>query len=218
MYNNRGRAAVVVLVVVLVFGVFAGFGWYLITDGGKTSVASAFDQLKMAMGMEGLPEAKPIPGPLMPSPEEPSPQPDKVITPPADLVPDIQTPDQAVTFPGMGGAQPAEEDNSPAAVLKACMEKLEQDDTIGAEQFVSEKGMHLTLGGTTGIHEILWKGMFKIHAYDEIGYDQGKIAGQTALFPIYTNLGRNRMIAVWIVMANRGDGWKLDHFSDPRRY
>ena len=116
--------------------------------------------------------------------------------------------------PGASG----EPGTAPAAVLKACIDKLKQDDVIGAEQFVSENGMKYTVGSTIGAHEVLWKGLYRLHAYDGVDYDRAKITGQTAWIPVYTDLGQNRMIATYAVMANRGDGWKLDHLCDERKY
>jgi len=108
-------------------------------------------------------------------------------------------------------------DGSPITSLKACIDKLRQNDLIGAEQYVSENGMRFTYGNTQGIHEVLWKGLVKLHTYDEIGYDETSVAGQTAWVPLYTRLGNNRMTTM-LIMANRGDGWKLDHLCDVRRY
>ncbi len=44
------------------------------------------------------------------------------------------------------------------------------------------------------------------------------MVGQTAWIPVYTRLvGSRKMVSVYIIMANRGDGWKLDDIYDPKR-
>jgi hypothetical protein len=107
---------------------------------------------------------------------------------------------------------------SPTEVLKACVAKLKSCDLVGAERYVSPNGLTYTLGATTGVHEILWKGLYQVQAYQTIGYDAMKVSGQTALVPLYASLGDKRMVAAYVVMAHRGDGWKLDHITDPTRF
>ncbi len=107
---------------------------------------------------------------------------------------------------------------SPSEVLKACVAKLKSNDLVGAERYVSPNGLTYTLGVTTGVHEVLWKGLYQVQAYQTIGYDAIKVSGQTALVPLYASLGDKRMVAAYVVMAHRGDGWKLDHITDPTRF
>lgn len=108
-------------------------------------------------------------------------------------------------------------DNSPGSVVKSCMSKLQNRDIIGAEQYVSDNGRKMSLSGMTGIHKILMKNMIDNHSFDEIGYNDAKIHGQTAWVPIYSKLdARNKIISLYILCANRGDGWKVDDLYDPR--
>jgi hypothetical protein len=107
---------------------------------------------------------------------------------------------------------------SPEDVLKACVANLKRNDIVGSERYVSSNGLSFTLGTTVGVHEVLWKGLFQVQAYQSIGYDAIKMSGQTALVPLYANLGENKTIVAYVVMAHRGDGWKLDHITDPSRF
>jgi hypothetical protein len=110
-----------------------------------------------------------------------------------------------------------EQSGSPTDILQACMDKLHERDIIGAEQYVSENGRRFVLGNTTGIHKVLLKYVMDAHMYDEIGYDKAEINGQTTWVPVYSRLGGGRkMVTVFIIMANRGDGWKLDDLYDPK--
>lgn len=107
---------------------------------------------------------------------------------------------------------------TPTDVLKACVDSLKRNDLVGCEKYVSPNGMTFAMGSTIGVHEILWKGIFNIQAYQGIGYNSAKISGQTALIPLYADLGETRTIVAYVVMAHRGDGWKLDHITDPSRF
>lgn len=101
------------------------------------------------------------------------------------------------------------------------MDKLHQHDIVGAEQYISENGRQVTLYDTTGVHKILMKHVIDARAFDEIGYDQAKTTGQTTWVPIFSRLDpsnkNNKIVSVYIVLANRGDGWKVDDLYDPKR-
>ncbi|MHB0997908.1 MAG: hypothetical protein ACYC27_01575 [Armatimonadota bacterium] len=113
---------------------------------------------------------------------------------------------------------PAVSDNSPGSIVKACMSKLQSRDIIGAEQYVSENGKQFTMSGMTGIHKVLMKNMVDVRSFDEIGYKDAKIYGQTAWVPIYSKLdAKSKIVSLYILVANRGDGWKVDDLYDPRR-
>ena len=114
---------------------------------------------------------------------------------------------------------PTKNNISPVDILRACIDKLKAGDIIGAEEFVSPSGLKFTSGATVGVHKVMRKGLVELHNFDEIGYKDAKVNGQTAWIPIYTNLGpRKKMISVYIIMANRGDGWKLDDIFDPKQF
>lgn len=109
-------------------------------------------------------------------------------------------------------------DNSPISILQSCMTKLKSRDIIGAEAYVSENGRKYTINGMTGIHKLLLKNVIDTHAFDEIGYNDIKITGQTAWVPIYSKLdAKNKIVSLYIILANRGDGWRVDDLYDPRR-
>lgn len=115
-------------------------------------------------------------------------------------------------------AVPDKSDNSPVAVLQACMTKLKSRDIIGAESFVSENGRKYTVNGMSGVHKLLLKNVIDTRAFDEIGYADTKITGQTAWVPIYSKLdAKNKIVSLYIILANRGDGWRVDDLYDPRR-
>lgn len=127
---------------------------------------------------------------------------------------------------GIGGAASTEaakpeqdkSDNSPVAILQSCMTKLKSRDIIGAEAYISDNGKKYTVNGMTGIHKLLLKNVIDTHAFDEIGYNDTKITGQTAWVPIYSKLDtKNKIVSLYIILANRGDGWKVDDLYDPRR-
>jgi len=157
-----------------------------------------------------------------------------VIPPPAPATgeqnaapsPGVQLPGFLTNPFGIGSAQTLEgsvnagaaSDNSPSGTLKSCMAKLQNRDIIGAEQFVSDNGRKMTLNGMTGVHKLLFKNLIDLHAFDEIGYKDIAITGQTAWVPVYSNLDtKNRMVALYIILANRGVGWQVDDLYDPRR-
>lgn len=121
---------------------------------------------------------------------------------------------------GAKGSVAAGPENGPVRILQKCMDKLHTRDIIGAEYFVSENGKKLTLNSTIGIHKILLKFVIDSQTYDEIGYGDANIAGQTTWVPIYSSLDPNgkqkRMVTAYIIMANRGDGWKIDDLYDAR--
>jgi|GEM_PF-6735537 len=154
-------------------------------------------------GLPGFGLPNPLPGTSQPSTKEPS-----------------QSADQqpSGTLDDAGAALDQLKLQSPSDVLKACVAKLKNCDLVGAERYVSPNGLTYTLGTTTGVHEVLWKGLYQVQAYQTIGYDAMKVSGQTALVPLYASLGEKRMIAAYVVMAHRGDGWKLDHITDPTRF
>lgn len=111
---------------------------------------------------------------------------------------------------------PIGKDNAPVSVLKACMVKIKNRDIIGAERFVSENGKLVSHNGMTGVHKLLLKNFVDQHVFDEIGYNDSKINGQTCWVPVYTLLdGKNRMTVLYIILANRGDGWFVDDLYNP---
>lgn len=225
MLNSDGKAGIGVLVVLLILmGVGSG-AWYVANDGWSGTPAGTLNKLKTMVSGEGRVQEQSVIPPVTSKPEAsssgthavpPGLPGSQVEASPYTGTPATPEGEQAATNPTPGaGGQPG---TAPAAVLKSCIDKLKQDDIIGAEQFVSDEGMKYTVGGTTGVHEVLWKGLYRLHAYDGLDYDRAKTTGQTAWIPVYTDLGSSRMVVAYAVMANRGAGWKLDHLCDERKY
>lgn len=226
MGSSSGKASVVALWVILGLCVAGIAGWYFaVPEGTKATITDSIAAIRQRFGGDSsdIEQAAPLrTEPPMASPQETVGKPEF----PGQTATSPATPSSPAS-PTEGAVTPApeatpvsrsgSEDGTPESVLKACAEKLKENDVIGAEEYVTENGMKFTVGTTVGIHEILWKGLYKLHAYDEIGYDEATVAGQTAWIPLYTRLGRTRMVTM-LVMANRGDGWKLDHLCDAKKF
>jgi len=150
-----------------------------------------------------------------PTEAQPAPGPEVAQTPEEGAQPESH---DGALAPGTIALQAPEAAARPTGVLKSCIGRLSQDDLIGAEQYVTPNGLAFKRGDTTGAHIVLWKALYGMRAYDEVGYKELKVSGQTAWIPVYSHIGNNRLTAIYIVMANRGDGWKLDCVVDPKKY
>ncbi|MHB1457216.1 MAG: hypothetical protein ACYC0V_09910 [Armatimonadota bacterium] len=245
MLNNNGSAGFIVLIVIIVL---IGAGVYVVMEVPaaqpvKEYIATIFPSIA---GTEPIDETIPqMPGkqPAFPPLNE-----QQASTPPVGTQPGQTTEQQTGTPPvsgslvepqpggfpiagilnpfGIGSAQSSDTtkavqdktNNSPVAILQACMTKLKSRDIIGAETFVSENGRKYTMNGMSGVHKLLLKNVIDTKAFDEIGYADIKVNGQTAWVPLYSNLdAKNKIVSLYIILANRGDGWRVDDLYDPRR-
>ena len=210
MLNHHGRATFWVVVFLAILALCAFGLWLTLNDGLKGTVAGTWEKLRAAtIGTREavVPFVSLVPKKTVTEPPAAEPPADPLSTEESTSMPDVGAPVDSTS----------KNTGSPVIILKACIQKLQHGDLIGTEQYVSENGMRFTQGRTIGIHEVLWKGLFKLHSYDEVGYDQARVTGQTAWIPLYTRLGETRMVTM-LIMANRGDGWKLDHLIDARKY
>lgn len=210
----------VFVVVLLAGGLITAYGF----ARGWDKVHDAYDSALAWVGIgpkfqqaESITPAPGVPPEVAPAPEQPAPESEIVQAPPseAELQPESHT---DTTSPGSVGLQAPEAAVRPTGILKACIDRLSKDDLIGAEQYVSPNGFAFRRGDTVGAHVVLWKALYGMRAYDEVGYNDLKVTGQTAWIPVYSRIGDKRMAAIYIIVANRGDGWKLDSVVDPKRY
>lgn len=198
MLNRHGKASfwVIAFLVLIILSILS---WYVNKDfwiAAWDNVAGVGSKIKNTVSPKMEYEAVTIPKPpkpaAEPAPAEPQPAPQPA--------------------PEAAAAAPAVDKTSPVEILQSCVGKLKEGDLVGAEEFVSPTGIK------AGIHKSIRKGLVEQHAYDEIGFKDAKINGQTAWIPVYTNLGAGKkMVNVYIIMANRGDGWKLDDIFDPKQ-
>lgn len=223
MLNTHGRAGVVVLTMILIIAAVSSGVWYAVNKGWSGTPAGTWSGFRAMIASDsGRPAessaAKIDSKPVLPSADKSALPPGLPQTAESGQNPAVSEPAVSGSVQNPAPASTGQSGAAPASVLKACIERLKLDDVIGAEQYVSENGMRYTVGSTVGVHEVLWKGLYRLHAYDGVDYDRAKLSGQTAWVPVYTNLGQGRMITAYAVLANRGDGWKLDHLCDERKY
>lgn len=248
MNNNGRAALVILLIIMLLAVAVYAVMTVPEAQPIKDYIATVFPSISSVDTTEDIIAKAPVGQiPLVPSQEQ-QPDTGEIATPPtgeqpaqtpeqqAGMTPapgSLITP-QSGGFPvagilnslGIGGApttdavKPAQDksDNSPVAILQSCMSKLKSRDIIGAEIYISENGRKYTVNGMTGVHKLLLKNVIDTRAFDEIGYADTKIAGQTAWVPIYSKLdAKNKIVSLYIILANRGDGWRVDDLYDPRR-
>ncbi len=219
----------IALVVVICLG-----AWVYTNDTAWNGVTRVYGQVMAWAGIgqsvQPTSPSSPVPGPVTGLPPTAGVPPDAG----AAALPPGPEPAQAPPAAPEVGAQPESHDGAlapgtialqapeaaarPTGVLKACIGRLSQDDLIGAEQYVTPNGLAFKRGDTAGAHIVLWKALYGMRAYDEVGYGDLKVSGQTAWVPVYSHIGNNKLIGIYVVMANRGDGWKLDCLVDPKKY
>lgn len=246
MFNSRGSAATTVILVIFLIIVIslAVVLYYPAAQPARDLLVRYVPSLSNIIPLENAPEVTTSTQPSASTPPQTTPGTGIIQSPVApggtaqapSNVPGsgtiAPTPDANIGIPGLiakpfglgigeptqpGTAAPAV-DSSPAGVLKACMSKLQNRDIIGAEQYVSENGKEVVINGMKGVHKLLLKNLVDTKSFDEIGYNNIKINGQTCWVPLYTNLGaNNKMVGLYIILANRGNGWLIDDLYNPQR-
>ncbi len=192
--------------------------WAGIGQNVQPSQPSSSPETGPVTGVPPAPGVQPNAGTAVPpgsTEAQPVPGPEVAQTPTEGAQPESH---DGALAPGTVALQAPEAAARPTGVLKACIGRLSQDDLIGAEQYVSPNGLAFKRGDTTGAHIVLWKALYGMRAYDEVGYGDLKVSGQTAWVPVYSHIGNSKLIGIYVVMANRGDGWKLDCLVDPKKY
>lgn len=245
--ENRSKGCWVwAILLFLVLLVVLGGYWYFVNDGFKGTLSGTIAKIRSSpdADMNLQPNLRPLtetPGPGAPEQAQPElntpetrppflglpelglrnplefPKPSSPSAGETGQAPNTGATESAVPLEGGNSLNPPAL-TSPAAVLKACVEMLKNNDLVGAERYVSAEGLGYSMGTTTGVNEVLWKGLYQVQSYQSVGYDQIKVSGQTALVPLYASLGNRKVTVAYIVMAHRGDGWKLDHITDPSRF